>query len=142
MSTVSVTRPAAAPAARAGALARAVAAIQGVFYVAAGVWSRADIDSFQAVTGPKTDLWLVYTVGALVIAVGVVLLSAARSGRVTPEVALLGIGSAVALTAIDVVFVTRGVISQVYLLSPAAEVVLVLGWLAGGTFRGVRSSAG
>jgi hypothetical protein len=106
----------------------AVAVVQGLFYLGTGVWPLIDIDGFQTVTGPKADLWLVYTVGVLVAVVGCVLLSAASSGRVTREVALLAVGCALGLTVIDVVFVTRNVISQVYLLDAAAEVVLVAAW--------------
>ena len=76
-----------------------------------------------------------YTVGVLVIAIGVVLLCAARSGRTTPEVALLGAGSAAALAGIDVVFVARGVIAPVYLADAAAEGLLILGWLAAAARR-------
>lgn len=47
-----------------------VAALQGLFYLATGVWPLIHIDSFLAVTGSKTDLWLVYTVGLLVSVVG------------------------------------------------------------------------
>lgn len=107
-----------------------VAAAQGFFYLATGVWPLVHIDSFVAVTGPKTDLWLVYTVGVLVAVVGAVLLLAARSGRTTPEVALLAVGCALGLTGIDVVFVTRGVIDPIYLADAAVEVALVGWWLA------------
>jgi hypothetical protein len=123
---------------RAGRALVAVAAVQGVYFLVTGVWPLVHIESFLAVTGPKTDLWLVYTVGALVAVVGAVLLAAARSGRVTPEVALLAVGSALALTAIDVIFVARGVIDPIYLADAAAEVVLV-GWWA---FAWARSGAG
>jgi hypothetical protein len=109
-------------------LARCLSGGQGFFYFVTGVWPLAHIDSFQAVTGPKSDLWLVYTVGVLVATVGCVLLSAARSRRVTPEVRLLAGGVAGGLAGIDVVFVTRGVIAPVYLLDAAAEVCLILGW--------------
>ncbi len=105
-----------------------IAAVQGVFYLATGVWPLLGVDSFQAVTGPKTDLWLVYTVGVLVAVVGAVLLLAARSGRVTPEVVLLAVGAALALAGIDAVFVARRVISPVYLLDAAVEVILAIGW--------------
>lgn len=105
-----------------------VATVQGVFYVTTGIWPLIDVDSFQAVTGPKADLWLVYTVGVLIAVVGCVLLSASSSGRVTTEVALLAVGCALALTGIDVVFVARNVIPQVYLFDAAAEVALVAAW--------------
>jgi hypothetical protein len=115
---------------RAGWVVSAVSAAQGVYYLATGVWPLAHVESFLAVTGPKNDLWLVYTVGALVAVVGTVLLLAARSGRVTPEVALLAVGSAVALTAIDVTFVIHRVIDPIYLLDAGLEVLLVIGWAA------------
>lgn len=119
----------AVPASRSGAAAgTTVATLQGVFYVATGVWPLVHIDSFMAVTGPKTDLWLVYTVGVLVTVVGLVLLAAARSGRITPEVVLLACGVALALAGIDVTFVARRVIDPIYLADAAAEVVLVLWW--------------
>jgi hypothetical protein len=108
----------------------AVAAAQGLFYLATGVWPLVHVESFLAVTGPKTDLWLVYTVGVLVAVVGAVLLVAAGNRRVTPEVALLGVGCAGALAGIDVVFVTRDVIPRVYLADAAVEGVLILWWAA------------
>jgi hypothetical protein len=105
-----------------------VAAVQGLYYLVTGVWPLVHIDSFQAVTGPKTDLWLVYTVGALIGVIGLVLLNAARAGRVTADIILLAVGSAVALTAIDVIFVARQVIAPIYLADAAAEVVLIAWW--------------
>ena len=40
---------------------------QGVYYVVSGAWPLVYIDSFQKVTGRNTDLWLVHTVGLLVL---------------------------------------------------------------------------
>jgi len=113
----------------ANAGARTASAVQGLFYLATGVWPLVHMDSFLAVTGPKTDLWLVDTVGALVAVVGVVLLLAAQSGRVTQELALLAIGCAAALAAVDVVFVARDVIPPVYLADAVAEGVFILWWV-------------
>ena len=106
---------------------RLVARIQGWFYVLTGLWSLVDLDSFQAVTGPKADLWLVYTVGALVSAIGLALLVAAGNDRIGVETMTLAVGSALVLAAIDVTFVAREVISSIYLLDAAAELALV-GW--------------
>lgn len=108
---------------------RRVAAAQGAYFVLTGLWPLFGINSFQAVTGAKTDLWLVYTVGCLVTVIGAALLMAAYRGRTTPEVIVLAVGSAIALAGIDVVFVLRGVISWVYLLDAAAEVGLVAWWV-------------
>jgi hypothetical protein len=105
-----------------------VALVQGVYFFLTGVWPIVHLRSFLAVTGPKVDLWLVKTVGAIVAVVGLVLVLAARSGRVTPEVVMLGVGSAVALGAIDVVYVTKRVIPKIYLLDAVAEAALMLAW--------------
>ncbi|HEV2148971.1 MAG TPA: hypothetical protein VGR37_16315 [Longimicrobiaceae bacterium] len=113
-----------------------VGVAQGLFYAATGVWSIVDADSFQAVTGPKTDVWLVKTVGALVTAVGGALAYAGARGRTTPELALVGAGCAAALAAVDGVYVARRRIPPVYLLDAAAEMALVAAW--GVALRGGR----
>ncbi len=119
----------AAPAYAESAAGTSVATVQGLFYLATGVWPLIDIESFMAVTGQKTDVWLVYTVGVLVAAIGIVLLMSARSGRITPEVASLAILSAAGLTAIDVIFVVRGVILPIYLTDAVVELLLIGWWL-------------
>ena len=106
-----------------------LALLQGVFYLATGVWPLLDIVSFQIVTGPKTDLWLVRTVGVLVAVIGVVLLAAARRRRVTEEIVLLAAGSALGLAAIDLVYALSGRISAVYLADAVAELGLAALWL-------------
>jgi hypothetical protein len=115
----------------AGKVLQRVAVTQGVFYIASGVWPLIDIDSFQAVTGPKVDLWLVRTVGVLVSVIGAVLLTAAHRKRIGPDVTLLAIGSALGLAAIDTVYALLGVISPVYLADAVVELALVAGWLFG-----------
>jgi hypothetical protein len=106
-----------------------VALGQGVFYVLTGLWAVVHLPSFEAVTGPKTDDWLVKTVGVLVTVVGGVLVLAARRQRVTGEIAALGAGSALGLAAIDLVYALSRVISPVYLLDAAAEMGIVVLWL-------------
>jgi energy-converting hydrogenase Eha subunit E len=119
------------PEAGAGPLARVAAWAQGAYFVLTGAWPILHIPSFEAITGPKTDDWLVETVGATVAAVGVTLLLAARRGRVTAEIRVLAILSAIGLGAIDVVYVSNGTLRPVYLLDAAVEAVLVLLWLVG-----------
>lgn len=105
-----------------------LARLQGVFYVLTGVWPLVHIESFMAVTGPKTDLWLVKTVGVLVFAIGLTLLVAGLRLRVPFEVALLAIMSALGLAAVDILYATTVVIWNVYLLGAAAEIALALAW--------------
>lgn len=102
--------------------------LQGLYFVVTGVWPLVHMASFEAVTGPKTDDWLVRAVGVLVLVVGLALLASAARLRVPAEVALLAVGSALGLATIDVVYATTDVISDLYLLDALAEVALVLLW--------------
>jgi hypothetical protein len=110
---------------------RAVCWAQGAYYVVTGAWPLLHIDSFQVVTGPKEDLWLVNTVGWFLIVVGAVLLLAAFRRAVGPETVVLGLGSAVLLAAVDIVYATREIISAIYLLDAVVEIAFVAAWVAG-----------
>lgn len=113
-----------------------LAVLQGIYYLVTGIWPLVHMPSFLAVTGPKTDLWLVRTAGVLITAIGVPLLLAGWRNEVTPEIALLAVGAAAGLTAIDVYYSLKGVISKVYLLDAVPEVVLILLWAAAYAVRG------
>jgi hypothetical protein len=106
-----------------------LALIQGVFYLATGLWPMVHMQSFLRVTGPKTDLWLVNTVGVLVTVVGAVLISASRQHRITNEITLLAVASALGLAAIDLVYGLSGRISAVYLGDAALEIGLATLWV-------------
>jgi FtsH-binding integral membrane protein len=98
---------------------------QGLYFALTGVWALVSIRTFMAVTGPKTDVWLVKTVGLLVLVIGAVLTMAGLRRRTTPENVLLAAGSASALTLIDVYYVARRRISPIYLLDAVAEIFLI-----------------
>jgi hypothetical protein len=117
---------------------RTLAVAQGAYFAATGIWPLVDMQSFERVTGPKVDKWLVRTVGVLVAAIGGALAAAGARRAVTPEIAALAAVSAAGLGAIDVIYSTRGRISKIYLADAAAEAVLVAAWgraLAGGSQR-------
>jgi hypothetical protein len=123
--------------------------VQGLYYFVTGVWPLASIETFQMVTGRKTDHlvtgreadhWLVMTVGVLVTAIGVTLLVAAWRRQNPPEVAVLAVTSALGLIGIDVIYVARQVIAPVYLVDAAAEVLLIAAW-ALVLVRGLRADS-
>jgi hypothetical protein len=101
---------------------------QGLYYSLTGIWPLVSIETFQMVTGPKADRWLVKTVGTLVATIGAVLLCAGWRRNTTAEIPMLAAGSAASLAAIDVVYTARGRISRVYLLDALAELALIAGW--------------
>lgn len=110
---------------------RSVAFVQAGYYGPSGLWPIFGLRSFEWITGPKVDGWLVKTVGALVSVVGGVLGLAAYRRRLTPEMELLAVGTALSLAAVDVVTVSRRRIRRIYLLDAAANLALVAAWLVG-----------
>jgi len=108
---------------------RPIMLVQGLYYLATGIWPVINIASFEAVTGPKYDTWLVRTVGLVLTVVGLTLLIAARKMRAGMSTAVLAIGTALVLAVVDVVFVAGGQIRPVYLLDAVAEIGLVAWWI-------------
>lgn len=107
-----------------------LAAIHGTYYFISGLWPILHMTSFMAVTGPKLDLWLVETVGVLVLFIGLGLLTAAQKNEVSFPLSIIAAGSALGLTCIDVIYVWLGVISPVYLLDAVIELILLTAWVA------------
>ena len=101
---------------------------QGLYFLVTAIWPLVSMRTFEAVTGPKTDKWLVKTVSSLIGVIGLALLLAAYRGLVSEEIALMAAGSAAVLGLIDVIYVSKGVIARVYLLDALAEAVIVAAW--------------
>jgi hypothetical protein len=125
--------------------------LQGLYFLSTGAWPLVSVESFQRVTGPKSDHliadppteadhWMLYTISALIIAISLVILTAAARRRITFDICLLGILSAGALTTIDIVDVARGTIAPIYLADAAVEVVLILAWTRALLSGGIRDS--
>jgi hypothetical protein len=99
---------------------------QSAYYVITGLWPVVHMSSFEAITGPKVDDWLVRMVGLLAAAIGAALGVAARRGRGHEvEVLVLAAGSALAFTAIDLRYALAGQISPIYLADALVEVGLL-----------------
>ena len=78
-----------------------VALVQGIYFLITGIWPLIHMHSFLAITGPKTDLWLVKTVGLILAVIGAVLLYAQATATINPPVVALAIGSAASLALVD-----------------------------------------
>lgn len=107
-----------------------LAMIQGTYFFVTGVWPILDIQSFMEVTGPKTDIWLVKMVGALTIAISLLLFTVALKKRVTPESFLLITGASLSYLAIDVYYSLNRVISYIYLGDAILEMIFIVLWIS------------
>lgn len=107
---------------------RLVLRFQAVFYWITGLWPLVSLASFERVTGPKTDDWLVHMVGLLAASIGVALWIGSRHVTVRPDRAIIWLGalSAASFAAIDLRYALAGQISRVYLVDAAIEILFVL----------------
>lgn len=106
-----------------------VVLVQGIYFLASGIWPILHMESFLRVTGPKTDLWLVKTVGILLAVIGAVLILAQVNAEVNTSMIVLAIGSALSLALVEFVYVTKKVISPIYLGDAFVELILIAWWL-------------
>lgn len=113
-------------------ISRHIGWIQGLYYFIGGIWPLLSIRSFQWVTGPKTDIWLVKSFGVFLAVAGIVLMTGAYRRRYHPEIIVLGIGGALALAAVEVVYSLNTTISPIYLLDAAVEILFVFAWIKQG----------
>ena len=117
--------------------AAALSRAHGLFNVVGGVWPLVSMRSFERVTGPKADRWLVRTVAGLMVVNGVTQLAAGSAPEALRLSRRLGQGTAATLAAIDLAYAPPGRISKVYLVDAAAELTWVVLWQATRT-RGAR----
>ena len=104
---------------------RRVAGLHAGYLITTGAWSfhRA---SFEAITGRKTDYWLVRTVGGLAVACGLALGASVIRGRKLPEMQLLAGAQALTFVAAD--FYAARNESRLYLGDVAAQAASLPAW--------------
>ena len=116
---------------RVSPLLRWTVAAQGGFYLLTGIWPLVSLETFELVTGPKTDDWLVQTVGVLAAVIGLALLIGARRARPSLETSALGSLAALGFASVDLVFVLGGRISAIYLADAVVEMAFLAAVLLG-----------
>jgi hypothetical protein len=100
---------------------RTVLGVQAAYYMVTGLWPFFSFATFELVTGPKVDRWLVLTVGLLIAVVGLALAVAAARDEIALPVLVLAFGMPAAFAAIEIRFAGSGRIRKVYLLDALAQ---------------------
>jgi hypothetical protein len=104
---------------------RAIAVIQGTYYLLTGIWPFLHMASFEIITGSKKDKWLVKQVGLLAVAIGLALLIGLKSG----DDKLIGILSAASFVLIDFYYAANKIIAPTYLFDGFIQIFFVALWL-------------
>ncbi|WEV24304.1 hypothetical protein OYE22_03130 [Streptomyces sp. 71268] len=109
--------------------AAALAVAHGAFNVVGGLWPLLHLRSFERVFGPKHDRWLQRTTGGLLVSTGLAQLAAASAPQGAAHARRVGLGTALTLLAIDLVYVPKGRIRPTYLWDAAMEAGWITAWL-------------
>ena len=120
-SSVSVPRAAAPSAWVAASHVGFTPIAQGAYFVVTGIWPILHRRSFEAITGPKVDRWLVKTFGALVGSIGGTLLVGAVESPRSRMLRALGLGSAAVIGLAEIIYVGKGRIARIYLVDAMIE---------------------
>jgi hypothetical protein len=106
-----------------------VAVAHGAFNVVGGLWPLLHLRSFEWVFGPKNDVWLQMTTGGLLVSAGVAQPAAAPDPQGPAQARRIGLGTALTLLAIDLIYVPKGRIRPTYLLDAAMQTGWIAAWL-------------
>lgn len=117
---------------------RRVLIAQAAYYLITGIWPLVRINTFEVVTGPKSDDWLVQTVGVLAAAMGATLLVGSRRQPPNRETLTLALLSIASFAAVDTVFVLNGTISRIYLVDAALQALFLAGYLVAALWQRAR----
>lgn len=101
---------------------------QGLYYFITGIWPILHISSFLKVTGYKTDLWLVQTLGALLSVNGVAFILSASRSPAFNAARFIAIGDAAVLAFVDIYFNRMKIIGSIYLADAVIELALLFLW--------------
>ena len=97
--------------------------LQGGYYLLTGLWPILHIRSFNAVTGPKVDLWLVKMVALLTISIGISILAAYREGY---HSRLLNALAALSYFTIDTYYALSNRIPDIFLADALVELFFLV----------------
>jgi hypothetical protein len=103
--------------------------VQSSYMLLTAIWPLVDIHSFMKVTGPKTDIWLVKTVGALLIPVGLCLMYHLFIRTDQRPAILLGGLTAVSFICVDFYYALNDVISDIYMADGVLQIIFLSAWI-------------
>lgn len=106
-----------------------LAVVHGIYFLITGIWPLLHIQSFLAVTGPKEEVWLVKTVGVIILVMGAGLTAAGIQRKVNLPILIIAVAGALGFIMIDVIYVLKDVIPLVYLLDAGIEFVFLVLWV-------------
>jgi hypothetical protein len=104
-------------------------AIQALYYFVTAVWPFIHLESFLAVTGDKTDIWLVKTVSVLLLPYCLLLAYLTFNPKRNLIIVLSIMFCCFVLIGIDFYYHFTGVIKWTYLIDGVLQILFLLYWI-------------
>ena len=105
---------------------RAVITLQMVYYLITALWPLFHFKSFELIFGQKKENWLVYTVSVLLLSYcATTAINLSLNHEPSFEIIILSVFHAIGLILIDVIFVVRKKIRNVYLGDAFVQFILL-----------------
>jgi hypothetical protein len=120
-------------------LTRILVLAHGAYLLVGGLWPLLHMTSFEEVTGPKEEDWLVRSVAGMLVVTGVVLLAQVRKQRVEVSAVAVAMGASLTLGAVGIITAAEGVIDPIYIGDGTVHIVFVALWcgaIVNGAVRG------
>jgi energy-converting hydrogenase Eha subunit E len=105
-----------------------LAMAQGAYDMVGGLWPLIHMPSFEAVTGPKEDDWLVRSVAGILLVMGAVLMFDAFRHHVSHSVRIMAGGISAVLAIVALVSSLAGFISLLYFIDGIIHLSFALAW--------------
>lgn len=102
--------------------------VQGVFFIATGLWPVVHLQSFERLARTNVEGWKVKALGGVIALVGATLVAASLKRRDDTAVRVLGVGSALALALTDLFFASKKRGVPIYLADAAVQTGLATAW--------------
>ena len=101
--------------------------LHGAYFVFGGAWPLLSLSTFEVVTGPKYDDWLVRSVALLLVVAGIILLTQPKR-YIERSAVTLAIGTSFSLGCVAMISSAGGWISSVYFLDGTMHLLFAAAW--------------
>jgi hypothetical protein len=102
---------------------------QSGYTLLTALWGLLDIDSFMAVTGPKTDIWLVKAVSVLFVSIALSLIVSFVFNPSDKSSATLAITVSIGIAIIDFYYSLNHIIRPVYIVDGCIQLIFFCCWI-------------
>lgn len=109
-------------------LTRLLIGLHAAYLLIGGAWPMVHMSSFEAVTGPKDEHWLVRSVAGILLVISITLFAQLGKGRIEYAAITTAMGASFVLAVVGFITVMAGVISPIYLADGAMHFFFFACW--------------